>query len=112
MRKKVREKVRTQGHNALCPIARTAYERIIDVRKWFVVIFAVIVWSPGAVHALERPDMEFKVFQFPKNMMPRIDADTSDWDIVPDDYSIGTDQLLYTTYGMKTNPKDKDITVR
>ena len=78
----------------------------------FAVIFAAIFLLTGVTYALERPDMEFKVFQFPRNMMPRIDADASDWDIVPDDYSIGTDQLLDTTYGMKTDPKDKDITVK
>ncbi len=26
-----------------------------------------------------RPDKEFKVYQFPQNMTPRIDGDFSDW---------------------------------
>ena len=82
------------------------------MKRWFAALLFFFVVISGVTHALQRPDMEFKVFQFPRNMMPRIDADTSDWDIVPDDYSIGTDQLLDTTYGVKTDPKDKDITVK
>ena len=35
----------------------------------------------------------FKIFQFPQNMIPSIDGKTDDWDIVGDEYSIGTDQL-------------------
>ena len=35
---------------------------------------------------LERPDVEFQVFQFPANQIPRIDGDTSDWSIVPNSY--------------------------
>ena len=27
---------------------------------------------------------DFKVFQFPRNAIPRIDGDFSDWEIVPD----------------------------
>ena len=28
---------------------------------------------------LERPDVEFQVFQFPANQIPRIDGETDDW---------------------------------
>jgi len=73
------------------------------------VIFAMLV---STVQALERPDKEFKIFQFPKNMIPCIDGNTVDWDIVPDEYSIGIDQLVDTLYDMKTDPKDKDISVK
>jgi len=66
----------------------------------------------STARALERPDVEFKIFQFPRNMMPRIDADPADWDIVPDTYAIGIDQLVDTMYGVKTDPRDKDITVK
>ena len=34
--------------------------------------------------ALERPGVEFKIFQFPKNMIPAIDGDTDDWDTMID----------------------------
>jgi hypothetical protein len=48
---------------------------------------------------LERPDREFKVFQFPPDMIPRIDGQTDDWDIVPETYAIGTDELSDTVVG-------------
>ena len=44
-------------------------------------------------HTLGRPDIEFKIFQFPANQIPRIDGETDDWDIVPDEYVVDTDQL-------------------
>ena len=40
---------------------------------------------------LERPDVTFKIFQFPPDKIPRIDGNTDDWAIVPDSYSIGMD---------------------
>ncbi|MDO4214134.1 MAG: PKD domain-containing protein [Bacteroidales bacterium] len=36
---------------------------------------------------------DFKVFQFPRNVIPRIDGDFSDWEIVPDSYAVGIDQM-------------------
>ncbi|MCD6308545.1 MAG: PKD domain-containing protein, partial [Candidatus Latescibacteria bacterium] len=65
----------------------------------------------GTVDALERPDVEFKIFQFPADMIPRIDGNTSDWDIVPDGYAIGQDQLMDTVRNSPQNRKDLDVTV-
>lgn len=64
--------------------------------------------------ALERPDIEFKIFQFPPNMIPTIDGRTGDWDIVPESYAIGSDQLMDTVMGKGVNldPKDLKIKVR
>lgn len=62
--------------------------------------------------ALERPGVEFKVFQFPANMMPRIDGDPSDWDIVPADYAVGTDQIKDTVRDTPMDAEDLDVTVR
>ena len=63
---------------------------------------------------LERPEIEFKIFQFPSNMIPRVDGDTDDWNIVPESYAIGTDQLSDTVKGRGTNidPKDFNVKVR
>ena len=47
-----------------------------------------------ALRARDRPDVTFKVFQFPQDKIPRIDGDTSDWDVVPDSYAIKTDQFV------------------
>ncbi len=62
--------------------------------------------------ALARPDVEFKIFQFPADMIPRIDGDASDWDIVPDSYAIGQDQLKDTVRNNANDPKDLDVTVK
>ncbi len=35
----------------------------------------------------------FKVFQFPRTQIPRIDGDFSDWDIVPDSYAVTIDEM-------------------
>ncbi len=46
-----------------------------------------------SIHAIERQDTIFKVFQFPADMIPRIDGCKDDWSIVPETYAIGIDQL-------------------
>ena len=51
------------------------------------------------VSALERPGVEFKIFQFPADQIPRIDGDPADWSIVPDSYAIGLDQLRESPEG-------------
>ncbi|MCA9026765.1 MAG: PKD domain-containing protein [Planctomycetaceae bacterium] len=63
---------------------------------------------------LERPDVEFQVFQFPADQIPRIDGDAGDWSIVPDSYAIGTDQLRETVMdiGDRHDPDDLDVTVK
>jgi len=66
--------------------------------------------------ALERPDVTFKVFQFPPDMIPRIDGNTDDWAMVPDSYVIGMDQLEDTEapdgHGTERDPKDLDVKVK
>lgn len=61
-----------------------------------------------------RPDVEFTIFQFPANRIPRIDGDAEDWDIVPDSYVIGSDQLKDTVgeHGDKRDPANLDVKVR
>ena len=38
-------------------------------------------------------DRGYKIYQFPPNMIPRIDGKTDDWDSFPAAYMVGTDQL-------------------
>ena len=64
------------------------------------------------VYSLARPDVEFKIFQFPPHMIPRIDGDTSDWDIVPDEYAVGMDQLKDMINDFKIDKNDFDISVK
>lgn len=35
----------------------------------------------------------FKVFQFPKNQIPRIDGSFADWDVVPDSYVVPVEEM-------------------
>ena len=62
--------------------------------------------------ALERPGVEFKVFQFPANQIPRIDGKTDDWVMVPKSYAIGQDQLKDTVNNTPMDRKDLDVTVK
>lgn len=64
--------------------------------------------------AFARPDKEYKVFQFPRTAIPRIDGDFSDWEIVPDSYSVGLSEL-YDTHGgrgARLDPREFDLTVK
>ena len=77
-------------------------------------IAAAVLLSISPSHALQRTDTEFEIFQFPADMIPRIDGQTDDWAMVPDRYAYGTDQLSDTVKGNLTNydPEDLDVTVR
>ncbi|WP_318186596.1 PKD domain-containing protein [Pelagicoccus enzymogenes] len=46
-----------------------------------------------SLSALERPDAEFKVYQFGPDEIPQIDGDAADWSQVPDEYVVGTKEL-------------------
>ena len=61
--------------------------------------------------ALERPDIEFKIFQFPADKIPRIDGQADDWSIVPDSYAIGSNQLKETVKGIGENRDAKNLDV-
>ena len=82
----------------------------MKVNCFLLGLLAVLVsWSALAV---EKPDITYKVFQFPANMIPRIDGNTDDWNIVPEDYVIGLDQLTDTLRHNKPDPKNLDVRVR
>ena len=79
----------------------------------FLTALAAVLLLAASLRALDRPDITFKVFQFPQDKIPRIDGDTSDWDIVPDDYAIKTDQLVDDNKRHpQPDPKNLDIKVR
>ena len=59
----------------------------------FLAIGMMLLLSCSALFALERTNTVFKVFQFPADKIPRIDGDTNDWNLVPESYVIGGDQL-------------------
>jgi hypothetical protein len=66
-----------------------------------------------AARALDRPEITFKIFQFPPDKIPRIDAQADDWAIVPDEYAIGGDQLVNDSrQSEKPAPKNLDVRVK
>ncbi|MCR4603830.1 MAG: PKD domain-containing protein [Prevotella sp.] len=55
----------------------------------------------------------FKVFQFPRTAIPRIDGDFSDWDIVPDSYAVDMSQMWDDTgKHPSVDPSTLDIKVK
>jgi hypothetical protein len=70
-------------------------------------LLATLICLP--LGAIDRPGTTFKIFQFPPNMIPRIDG-SLDWKMVPEDYVIGTDQLVDDSNpNRKPDPKDLDL---
>ncbi|HEX2851893.1 MAG TPA: PKD domain-containing protein [Opitutaceae bacterium] len=66
-----------------------------------------------SVHALERPDVPFKVFQFPADQIPRVDGNIDDWAMVPEDYVVGTDKLMDdSNRGRVIDRESLDVRVR
>ena len=61
-----------------------------------------------------RPEKEFRIFQFPQDQIPRIDGNFSDWDIVPESYTIGLSELKNTRVGegKEIDPKDFNLKVK
>ena len=61
-----------------------------------------------------RRDKEYKIYQFPKDQIPRIDGEFSDWEMVPDSYSIGLNELKDTEggHGTDLDPINFDIKVK
>ena len=80
--------------------------------KSFVLAFAFAATSVLGF-ALDGPEARFKVFQFPANMIPRVDGETDDWKMVPDSYAIGLDQMVDDSRrGHKPNPSEFDAHVK
>lgn len=68
---------------------------------------------PCRLAAFDRPHTTFKVFQFPRDRIPRVDGDPSDWDIVPDSYAIHTNQFVDDTKRHPgPDPKTLDVTIK
>jgi len=66
-----------------------------------------------SINALPQSDSTFKVFQFPANMIPRIDGSTDDWSFVPESYVVGSEHIWDDSRKHSTlDPKNLDIRVR
>ena len=75
--------------------------------------WALAFFPAPLLHALDRPEITFKVFQFPQDKIPRIDGDASDWAIVPDSYAIGLDQFVDDGKPNRVrDPQNLDVKIR
>ncbi len=81
------------------------------VKKSFLT-FGLVLLMVYTAPALERPGVEFKIFQFPSTMIPTIDGRIDDWNVVPDEYRVGTEELMDTESGQQMDKQDLDISVR
>lgn len=74
----------------------------------------LLLAAVGCGLGLARPGVEFKVFQFPADKIPRIDGNGDDWAVVPDSYAIGMDQLRETVAGIgdQRDPANLDVKVK
>jgi hypothetical protein len=84
--------------------------RVCDTIAAAVLTVAAAAGAPSAM-ALEKPDITYPVFQFPPDKIPRIDGNADDWAMVPDSYTIGTDQLTDDT-GRYPHPDPKTLEVK
>lgn len=86
------------------------------IRLKLGILFLILFTSVSGNEILEtsvRGELEFKVFQFPQNAIPRIDGELSDWDIVPESYVYDTSLLNDTEdgHGIDIDLDDIDIQV-
>jgi len=78
----------------------------------YLFLLAMAALPASSARAADRPPF-YPVFQFPADKIPRIDGDPSDWDIVPDSYAIGMDQLTNdATPNQQPDPKKLDVKVK
>ena len=77
-----------------------------------VTLMIITILESCPAYTLERQDKEFKIFQFPSNMIPRIDGNPIDWNIVPDNYAICVDELRDTVNDNPINKDNFDVTVK
>ena len=81
--------------------------------RYLTLVLAMAACATQPTVALEKPDVTYKVFQFPLDKIPRIDGNTDDWAMVPESYVIGNDQLTDTLKKHpQTDPKNLDVRVK
>lgn len=82
----------------------------MDLPRTLVLLSGIFTCLTG--FALEKPEITYKIFQFPEDKIPRIDGNTDDWAMVPESYVIGTDQLRDDTRKNTADSKTLDVRVR
>lgn len=66
-------------------------EKIVSWNKSFILFIAL--WTALALQGQSPDSTVFKVFGFTQKNMPKIDGNFSDWDIVPESYTIGIEEM-------------------
>jgi hypothetical protein len=85
----------------------------MHIRHIFLCAAACATSLTVRVGALEKPETTYKIFQFPADKIPRIDGNTDDWAMVPENYVVGMDQLWDDSKKHpKADPKNLDVRVR
>jgi hypothetical protein len=103
-------------------VGRIIREKLLLLWLGAMVFFVVGILSQ--VHSQEMDQHEtqystaregeiFKIFQFSKDRIPKIDGDRSDWEMVPDEYIYDTSFLNDTEdgHGSQIDPKDIAVSV-
>ncbi|GAB2541470.1 PKD domain-containing protein [Rufibacter soli] len=84
---------------------------LFSVSRVSLVALALLVISNSQSWGQEK--RSYKIFQFPANMIPRVDGSKDDWAMVPDAYTVGMDQLVDDTKKfLKPDPKNLDVKVK
>jgi len=63
------------------------------MRYILLLALGINLFFSDVIMAQDKSDTIYQIFQFPANMIPRIDGDGMDWEMVPESYVVGTDQL-------------------
>ena len=61
--------------------------------KFFNILVLFVVFLLAGIGSAAQEKRSYKIFQFPPDMIPVIDGKPDDWKIVPEDYTVGMDQL-------------------
>jgi hypothetical protein len=73
----------------------------------------LIVLASATFRASAQETRRYQVFQFPANMIPRVDGKADDWAVVPQSYTVGMDQLTDDNHkGAAPDPKNMDVRVK
>ena len=81
------------------------------MEKCHLLVILSVLAQCNLASALDRPEVTFKIFQFPANMIPRIDGNPDDWTVVPDSFVIGTEQLTDDN-GLYDQPEPDNLDIR
>jgi hypothetical protein len=71
-------------------------------RAFVAVLSLLACFVPVA--ALEKPDVTYKIFQFPADRIPRVDGNADDWAMVPEHDLAGAAARNQSGSGLRFNP--------